>query len=156
MNALAQPGKYLTFLIGKEEYGIQISKAREIIKMMDFTSIPNTQRFVKGVINLRGKIVPIIDLRLKLGLESITYTERTCIIIVDLLMNQIKRQFGVVVDTVSEVVNLQKSELEPPPQYGTLLDTGYLTGMGKVKEKVILLLDIEKVFHDEELVIKIG
>jgi purine-binding chemotaxis protein CheW len=154
MSAFAQPGKYLTFVIGKEEYGIPILKAKEIIKMMDITSIPKSPQFMRGVINLRGKIIPIIDLRLKFILEAKEYTERTCIIVVELLLNQAKRQMGIVVDTVSEVVNFPKNDLEPPPQYGTQLETGYLMGMGKAKEKVVLLLDIEKAFHDEDLVIK--
>lgn len=154
MSTFAQPGKYLTFLIGKEEYGIPILKAKEIIKMMDITSIPKTPPFMRGVINLRGKIIPIIDLRLKFRLEAKEYTERTCIIVVELLMNQTRRQMGIVVDTVSEVVNFPKNDLEPPPQYGTQLEPGYLTGMGKVKDKVVLLLDIEKAFSDEEFVNK--
>jgi purine-binding chemotaxis protein CheW len=154
MSTFAQPGKYLTFLIGKEEYGIPILKAKEIIKMMDITSIPKTPPFMRGVINLRGKIIPIIDLRLKFRLEAKEYTERTCIIVVELLLGQTKRQMGIVVDTVSEVINFPKNDLEPPPQYGTQLETGYLTGMGKIKDKVVLLLDIEKAFSDEDYVIK--
>lgn len=154
MSTIAQSGKYLTFLIGKEEYGIPILKAKEIIKMMDITSIPKTPQFMRGVINLRGKIIPIIDLRLKFRLEAREYTERTCIIVMEMLLSQTKKQLGIVVDTVSEVVNFPKNELEPPPQYGTQLETGYLTGMGKIKDKVVLLLDIEKAFNDEDLVIK--
>lgn len=148
-----QFGKYLTFFIGKEEYGIPIRKVKEIIKMMEITGIPKTPDFIKGVINLRGKIIPIMDLRLKFDLEPIGYTPRTCIVVVELIMEEIKRQFGIIVDTVSEVVNIQKGELEPPPQYGTVLDAGYLTGMGKVKGKVILLLDIEKVFSSQEMIL---
>jgi purine-binding chemotaxis protein CheW len=154
MSTFAQPGKYLTFLIGKEEYGIPILKAKEIIKMMDITSIPKTPPFMRGVINLRGKIIPIIDLRLKFRLEAKEYTERTCIIVVELVLGQTKRQMGIVVDTVSEVINFPKNDLEPPPQYGTQLETGYLTGMGKIKDKVVLLLDIEKAFSDEDYVVK--
>ncbi|MCL6589452.1 MAG: chemotaxis protein CheW [Firmicutes bacterium] len=154
MSTFAQPGKYLTFLVGKEEYGIPILKAKEIIKMMDITSIPKTPQFMRGVINLRGKIIPIIDLRLKFRLEAKEYTERTCIIVVELLLNHAKRQMGIIVDTVSEVINIPQNDLEPPPQYGTQLETGYLTGMGKVKDKVVLLLDIEKAFSDEEFVTK--
>lgn len=154
MSTFAQPGKYLTFWIGKEEYGIPILKAKEIIKMMDITSIPKTPPFMRGVINLRGKIIPIIDLRLKFRLEAKEYTERTCIIVVELVLGQTKRQMGIVVDTVSEVLNFPKNDLEPPPQYGTQLETGYLTGMGKIKDKVVLLLDIEKAFSDEDYVVK--
>lgn len=153
MNPQAQPGKYLTFLIGKEEYGILILKVREIIKIMDITEIPKTRDFMRGVINLRGKIIPVIDLRLKFGLEFKEYNERTCIVIVESVIAQTKKQIGIIVDTVSEVVNIQKSELEPAPQYGTILDVRYLNGMGKVKERVVLLLDIEKTLYDEEIVL---
>ena len=148
-----QGGKFLTFALGNEEYGIPIQKVKEIIGIMDITCIPRTPRFIKGVINLRGKIIPIMDLRLKFGLEEKEYSQRTCIIVVEIIVAEAKRQMGIVVDTVSEVVNIQKGDIEPPPQYGTNLDTKFLTGMGKVKGKVILLLEIEEVLSSEELVL---
>jgi len=147
-----QDGKHLTFSLGNEEYGIPILKVKEIIGMMDITHVPRTPEFIKGVINLRGKIIPIMDLRLKFTMKEKEYNERTCIIVVEVLINGIKRQLGVVVDMVSEVVNIQKSEIEPPPQYGGKIEGGYLTGMGKVKGKVVMLLDIEEIVNCEEFV----
>ena len=148
-----QGGKFLTFALGNEEYGIPIQKVKEIIGIMDITCIPRTPQFIKGVINLRGKIIPIMDLRLKFGLEEKEYNQRTCIIVVEINIAETKRQMGIVVDTVSEVVNIQKGDIEPPPQYGASLDTRFLTGMGKVKGKVILMLDIEQVLNSEEMVL---
>lgn len=148
-----QGGKYLTFTLGHEGYGIAIQKVKEIIGMMDITKIPKTPAFIKGVINLRGKIIPIMDLRLKFDMEEKNYTERTCIIVVDVLVGNDRRQMGVAVDAVSEVVNMQASEIEPPPEYGMHTDTEFLVGLGKVKGKVITILDIEKVLEGEELML---
>ncbi|MCK7467721.1 MAG: chemotaxis protein CheW [Desulfosudis oleivorans] len=110
----AQDGKHLTFSLGNEDYGLPILQVREIIGMMEITHVPKTPEFIKGVINLRGKIIPIMDLRLKFGMKSIDYTERTCIIVVEIKINEIKRLMGVVVDMVSEVVNINQNEIEPP------------------------------------------
>lgn len=145
-------GKFLTFLLGSEEYGIPIQKIKEIIGIMDITNIPRSPAFIKGVINLRGKIIPVMDLRLKFGLTEKEYNQRTCIIVVELELAGSARLMGIVVDTVSEVLNIQKSEIELPPQYGCMVDTAFLTGMGKVKGKVVLLLDIERVLDREEKV----
>lgn len=147
----AQAGKHLTFVLNKEEYGIPINRVKEIIGMMDITSIPRTPKFIKGVVNLRGKIIPLMDLRLKLDMGEQEYTERTCIIVVELNFEGVQRQMGIVVDTVSEVVNIQANELEPPPQYGTQVEGDFLIGIGKVKGKVILLLDIQRVLNPEEM-----
>ena len=148
-----QGGKFLTFTLSYEEYGIPINKVKEIIGMMEITHVPKTPKFIKGVINLRGKIIPIMDLRLKFEMEEKQYTERTCIIVVDIAFEGIKKQMGLAVDAVSEVVNIQTSEIESPPEYGTQSKAGFLTGMGKVKGKVILLLDIETILDNEELAI---
>lgn len=147
----AKEGKFLTFVLGNEEYGIPILKVREIIGLMEITQVPRTPDFIKGVINLRGKIIPVMDLRLKFGLEEKEYNERTCIIVVEIDVAQARRQVGIAVDTVSEVVNIQKGEIEPPPRYGVQIEEGFLIGMGKVKGKVVMLLDIEKVLNSEEL-----
>lgn len=146
-----QAGKFLTFTLGHEEYGIPIHKVKEIIGMMEITHIPKTPEFIKGVINLRGKIIPIMDLRLKFEMEEKQYSERTCIIVVDIHFEGIKKQMGIAVDAVSEVVNIQSSEIEPPPEYGSQSNAEFLTGMGKVKGKVILLLEIEKILSGQEL-----
>jgi purine-binding chemotaxis protein CheW len=146
-------GKFLTFMLGCEEYGISIQKIKEIIGIMDITNVPRSPAFIKGVINLRGKIIPVMDLRLKFELTGKEYNQRTCIIVVELNFADMTRLMGIVVDTVSEVVNIQKSDIELPPQYGSLVDTSFLTGMGKVKGKVVLLLDIDQVLDRDEKVL---
>jgi purine-binding chemotaxis protein CheW len=150
-----QSGKYLTFLLAEEEYGLPIKKVKEIIGIMDITHIPKTPEYVRGVINLRGKIIPVMDLRLKFGLESKEYNPRTCIIVIEIENQEIRRQIGIIVDTVSEVVNVQQGEIEPPPQYGVGAQEaeGFLLGLGKVKGKVILLLDTHKVFGSGDLIL---
>jgi len=145
-------GKYLTFSLKKEEYGIPILKVKEIIGLMEITDVPKTPDFVKGVINLRGKIIPIMDLRLKFMMEEKEYNERTCTIVVETNVNNTKSLMGIVVDTVSEVVNISQNEIEPPPQYGNKVDEDFLLGMGKVKGKVVMLLNIEKIINSEEMI----
>ncbi len=142
-----QEGKYLTFSLGNEEYGIPILKVKEIIGMMEITSIPRAPVFVKGVINLRGKIIPIVDLRLKFDIEEREYTERTCIIVVDIIQNDSNRQIGVAVDAVSEVVNIQNNDIEIPPKYDEGEGEEFLTGIGKIDKKVVMLLNTDKVLN---------
>ncbi len=141
-------GKYLTFLLAGEEYGLEILKVREIIGVMDITPVPQTCNFVEGVINLRGKVIPIINLRNKFSLEKINYDEQTCIIVVDVGM-----LMGIVVDTVQEVHNIPSSNIEPAPRLGSNLDDDFIQGMGKVDNKVKILLDIDKVLNIDELVL---
>lgn len=143
-------GKYLTFCLAGEEYGIEILKVKEIIGMMSITSVPQTPGYVKGVINLRGKVIPVIDLRLKFGMESIAYTERTCIIVVEIRGRDRKIQLGIVVDSVSEVLNVKPEEIEDTPTFGTKLDTDYISGMAKMAEGIKILLDIDRVLSDRE------
>jgi purine-binding chemotaxis protein CheW len=143
--------KFLTFLLGQEIYGLPIKKAKEIIGMMEITHIPKTQGYIKGVINLRGKIIPIVDLRLRFGMVEKEYTDRTCIIVIEAAANDNQRLVGIVVDTVSEVVNIQKGEIEPPPEYDAQIEGNFLMGLGKIKDKVILILDIDKILNREEL-----
>ena len=144
-------GKYLTFALGEEEYGIGILKIREIIGIMPITSVPRTPDFVKGVINLRGKVIPIIDLRLKFGMESMEYTDRTCIIVVEINARDSTIQIGTIVDTVSEVLNIKAEDIEDTPAFGTSLDTEYILGMAKVSGGVKILLDIDMVLNSEEI-----
>ncbi len=140
-------GKYLTFILGEEEYGLDIVKVREIIKIMDITHVPRTPGYFKGVVNLRGKVIPVMDLRLKFGMDAAEYTQETCIIVVEMG----SRQMGVIVDTVSEVLDIGDKDIEPPPSFGKQIDTHFLLGMGKVKEKVEILLDIEKVMSGQDV-----
>jgi purine-binding chemotaxis protein CheW len=147
LDAEARAGKYLTFVLAGEVYGLEILKVREIIGMMDITAIPRTPGFVKGVINLRGKIIPVVDLRLKFGMEAGTRTEETCIIVVDVT----GIEMGIVVDEVSEVLNIASSEIEDAPSFGLGVGTDFILGIGKAGGKVTILLDISKVLTGEEV-----
>lgn len=138
--------KFLTFMLRNEEYGVEILKVREIIGVMDVTAVPRMPRYVKGVINLRGKVIPVVDLRLKFGLEEIAHTEQTCIIVVD-----VGKELGIIVDTVSEVLEIDGNHVESLPSMGGSVDTSFILGMGKVGEAVKILLDIDRVLTSEEL-----
>ena len=144
-------GKYLTFSLLGEEYGIAILKVKEIIGMMPITSVPQTPEFVKGVINLRGKVIPVMDLRLRFGMDSIDYTERTCIIVVEIAGQTGTVMIGIVVDSVSEVLNIKGEDIEETPTFGTKLNTDYILGMAKMEGGVKILLDIDQVLNSEEL-----
>ncbi|MCP4353964.1 MAG: purine-binding chemotaxis protein CheW [Desulfobacterales bacterium] len=144
-------GKYLTFTLADEEYGIGILKIKEIIGMMPFTAVPQTPHYVKGVINLRGKVIPVMDLRLRFGMEAIDYTDRTCIIVVEISGEASNVMIGIVVDTVSEVLNIKSDDIEDTPSFGTTLDTDYILGMAKTEVGVKILLDIDKVLRTDEI-----
>ncbi len=146
-------GKYLTFTMAEEEYGIGILKIKEIIGMMSFTTVPQTPEFVKGVINLRGKVIPVVDLRLRFGMESIDYTERTCIIVVEIEGTTDTVQIGIVVDSVSEVLNVDVEEIEDTPTFGTKLNTDYILGMAKMEGGVKILLDIDRVLSADDIAV---
>jgi purine-binding chemotaxis protein CheW len=143
-------GKYLTFSLAGEEYGIGILKVKEIIGMMTITQIPQAPGYVKGVINLRGKVIPVIDLRLKFGIESISYTEKTCIIVVEIKSSDRKIQIGIVVDSVSEVRNIKPGDIEDTPTFGARMDTGYILGMAKIEGGVKILIDIDHVLSNRD------
>ncbi len=143
-------GKYLTFALAKEQYGIRIMKIKEIIGLMPITFVPQTPGHVKGVINLRGKVIPVVDLRLRFGLEEAGYTERTCIIVVEAqVASSGTVPIGIVVDGVSEVLNIRAEEIEEAPAFGGSLSTDYILGMAKSGEGVKILLDIDRVLYEE-------
>ena len=145
-NVSELAGKYLTFALGGEEYGLGILKVREIIGLMEITAVPQTPIFVKGVINLRGRVIPVLELRSKFGMESQEYNDRTCIIVAEVAASTGKIQVGMLVDSVSEVLNISAEELEEAPSFGTTqVDTDCILGMGKVKGDVKILLDVDKV-----------
>lgn len=149
---MANDQKLLTFSLGEEGYGISILKVKEIIGMLDITPVPRTPDFIKGVINLRGKIIPVMDLRVKFGMEEKEYNERTCIIVVEVNLKGTERLLGVVVDMVSEVVTISSDQIEPPPEYGMKLEHNFILGIGKIKERVVIILDIDEVFLCEEII----
>jgi purine-binding chemotaxis protein CheW len=150
-TADGREGKYLTFTLAGEEYGIGILKVREIIGMMPITSVPQSPDFVKGVVNLRGKVIPVIDLRLRFGMPAMDYTERTCIIVVQIDLPDTSLNIGIVVDSVSEVLNVVGGNIENTPTFGTQLNTSYILGMAKIDSGVKILLDIDKVLTENEI-----
>ena len=151
-SMIMKTGKYLTFTLEDETYGIGILKVKEIIGMMPITSVPQTPEFVKGVINLRGKVIPILDLRLKFSMEPVPYSERTCIIVVEIDSDESTVLIGVVVDAVSEVLNIREEEIEPTPKFGTRLNTEHILGMAKMEGGVKILLNIDQVLSADEIV----
>jgi purine-binding chemotaxis protein CheW len=147
----ARSGKYLTFQLGREEFGIRVLKVREIMGILEITAVPQTPAHVKGVVNLRGKVVPVIDLRLKFGLQAADYTQRTCIIVTQVKGESGLILMGVIVDGVSEVLNLAPADIEDTPDFGEEIAGSYLLGLAKVKGKVKILLDIDRVLSNQDL-----
>lgn len=150
-SAYGKSEKYLTFHLAGEQYGVDILKVREIIGMMDITKVPRTAVFVRGVINLRGKVIPVIDLREKFGMETIEDTDQTCIIVVEIYYENSSLQMGIVVDTVSEVLDISAADIEDTPSFGTAVETDFIKGIAKTKDGVKILLDIEKVLTFGEM-----
>ncbi len=145
-------GKYLTFQLKGEVYGLEILKVQEIIGLMKVTRVPRAPEFVRGVINLRGKVIPVVDLRLKFGLEATADTEKTCIIVVQVAQPAGgKVTMGIIVDEVSEVLNIAGDQIEPAPEFGAAVDTAFILGMGKVAQKVVMLLDVDKVLSSSQV-----
>jgi purine-binding chemotaxis protein CheW len=144
-------GKYLTFSLGGEDYGIGILKVKEIIGLMPITRVPRTPDFIKGVINLRGKVIPIMDLRLRFGMEPKEYNDRTCIVVVEIASAAGSVLMGLVVDSVSEVLNIKQDDIEETPSFGTNINTDYILGMAKAERGVKILLDIDRVMKAEEI-----
>lgn len=144
-------GKYLTFQLAGEIYGLEILKVQEIIGIMDVTRVPRTPDFVRGVINLRGKVIPVIDLRRKFEMESKEDTERTCIIVVQVDRGGRQVTMGILVDEVSEVLDVKAEQIEDSPEFGAGVNTDFIMGMGKVMEKVVMILDVNQVLTENDL-----
>jgi len=149
MSELA--GKYLTFFIGEETYGLEILKVQEIIGMQELAKVPRTPEYVKGVFNLRGKVIPVVDLRLKFGMEEQKRTRHTCIIIVNVQNEGKEVNMGTIVDQVSEVAEISGDEIEPAPSFGNQVATNFIMGMTKTKDSVKILLDIDKVLAEGDI-----
>jgi purine-binding chemotaxis protein CheW len=151
VNTDLRAGKYLTFRLGNEEYGLEILKVREIIGLMDITKVPQTPHYIRGVINLRGKVIPVIELRSKFNMEVIDDTEQTCIVVVEVESGEKSIQTGIVVDSVSEVLDISEKQIEDAPEFGAGVDIDYIRGIGKIKDEVKILLDIDKVIDIGEI-----
>jgi purine-binding chemotaxis protein CheW len=145
MNAKA--GQYLTFQLMSEQYGVPIETVREINRVGEITPVPKTADFVKGVMNLRGKIIPVVNLRVRFGMASQDYTRDTCIIVIDTDIGQV----GMIVDSVKEVVDLHEAQIEPPPMLGNDRTLTFVRGMGKIEQRVIILVDVVSAFSSEQL-----
>ena len=155
-DMVALAGKYLTFKLDEEEFGLEILKVQEIIKMMDVTRVPRTPSFVRGVINLRGKVIPVVDLRLKFEMETREETDKTCIIVVTVNRSNGAVVMGAIVDEVSEVMDVDAANIEPPPSFGGAVDTSFILGMGKIGERVVTLMDVDRVLADGDVELMAG
>lgn len=144
-------GKYLTFLLGEEEYGLEILKVQEIIQMQKVTRVPSAPQFVRGVINLRGKVIPVVELRSKFGMPTQQDTEKTCIIVVMFQVAGHSVTMGVIIDEVKEVLDIEAEQIEETPSFGASIDTQFIMGIGKVGENVKMLLDIDQVLSGSEI-----
>lgn len=137
--------KFLAFYLDEKNYAFQILKVNEVIQLPDITPMPKTAEYMKGVMNLRGQIIPIIDLRLALNMEKVEYDKQTCVIIVKMEVGNLEKMVGFIVDCVSEVFEIETANIELPPSYGEKLNNDFLRGIGKVKDKIVMLLDIDKI-----------
>lgn len=144
-------GKYLTFRLSAEEFGVEIVKVQEIVGVINVTRVPQTPAYVRGVINLRGRVIPVVDLRVKFGMERIDDTDRTCIVVVQITRDFHEVTMAVIVDEVSEVLDVKEDEIDAPPEFGSNVDTGFIIGMGKVNDKVLMLLDIDMILSSREI-----
>ena len=149
----ATAGKYLTFKMAGEEYGLEILKVHQIIGMIPVTHVPRMPEFIRGVINLRGKILPVVDMRLKFGLESMEDTPRTCIIVLQIPHEQESLTMGIIVDEVSEVMDINTEQVEATPGFGANIPTDFLLGIGKMEDKIVMLLDVDKVLTTGEMAV---
>lgn len=147
----AQEGKYLTFALGKEEYGLEILKVREIIGYMSITAVPRTPEFVKGIINLRGQVIPVIDLRLRFGMAQADIIEQTCIIVAEINQNGRTFNAGLIVDRVQEVLDIDGKNIEETSALGSAIQTDFILGIGKVENAIKILLDIDQVLGEIQL-----
>ncbi len=150
-KSITEIGQYLTFKLSDEIFGVDVSQVREILDYIKITKVPQTPAFMCGVINLRGSVVPVVDMRLKFGMPKTEQTVNTCIVVLEVNLEGENTVLGAMVDSVQEVFELSPSEIEPAPRMGSKLKTGYIKGMGKRDDNFIILLDIDKVFSLEEL-----
>lgn len=143
--------QYLTFILDEEVFALEIGKVREVLDFTTLTKVPQTPDFMRGVINLRGSVVPVVDMRLKFGMDKTEQTVNTCIIIAEIELDGDTTVLGALADSVQEVVELNQGQIEPAPKIGTRLKTEFIRGMGRQEDRFIILLDIDKVFSTDEL-----
>jgi len=148
---ITEKATFLTFTLNREIFAIQVANVREVLDLAEITVVPRTPKFMRGVINLRGRVVPVVDMRIKFDLPAVQDTVDTCIIVVEVNFDDEKMVIGALADSVEEVFELGEEEIEPPPSIGSSLDSEFIRGMGKLGEKFIVILDIDKVFSVDEL-----
>jgi purine-binding chemotaxis protein CheW len=146
-----QAKQYLTFRLGDEVFALEIGKVREVLDFSGVTKVPQTPDFMRGVINLRGSVVPVVDMNLKFGMGSTEKTVNTCVIIVEITVDTETTVVGALADSVQEVLDLEAEEIEPAPRIGTRLNTDFIKGMGKQGEEFLIILDIDRIFSSQEL-----
>ena len=151
VESITDVRQYLTFQLGEEVFGLDVSNVREILEFTSVTKVPKTPEFMRGVINLRGSVVPVLDMRLKFGLSITEKTVNTCVVVVEVDFDGERTVIGALVDSVQEVFELEPGQIEPAPKIGIRLDTEFIKGMGKKDDAFIIILDIDKVFTSEEL-----
>ncbi len=150
-NIITKNDQYLTFRLGNEDFALGISRVREVMDYANITKVPRMPEFLRGVINLRGNVMPVIDLRLKLGMSATEKTVDTCIVIMEIMIDGESVEMGVLTDSVQEVIDLDSSMIKPPPRFGTKLDTEFICGMGKHNDNFLIILNIDKVLASDEL-----
>ena len=151
VEGITETSQYLSFMLDEEVYALDINQVREVLDFKDVTKVPRMPDFMRGVINLRGGVVPVVDLRLKFGMTKAEQTVDTCIIIIEISLDGELTLLGAIADSVKEVMNLEPDQIEPAPKIGTRLNTEFIIGMGKKNDDFVIILDIDKVFSSEEL-----
>jgi len=148
---LKQINSYLSFKLGEEEFAAHVSKVLSIMEMTKITKVPKSPEYMKGVINLRGQVLPVVDTRIKFGMSPTEFTKNTCIVVMEVDMEGDHVQVGTLVDSVQEVLEINKDQIQPPPSIGSKYQSQFIYGMAKIDEKFIMLLDMDKVFSAEEI-----
>ncbi len=155
-SEIREAGQYLTFRLGQEIFAIEVAKVREVLDLAPITAIPRTPEFMSGVINLRGSVVPVVDLRLCFEMAKTENTRNTCIVVVEVLLDNDSIVIGALADSVEEVIDLEPEQIQPPPRIGTRIRTDFIRGMGKRETQFIMILDIDRVFSAEDLAMARG
>src|SRR6204780_5968944 len=151
VTEITETRQYLTFKLGNEIFATDVAKVREVLDYTDITAIPRTPDFMSGVINLRGSVVPVVDLRLCFGMSRTDRTRNTCVVVVEVLLDNESTVIGALADSVEEVIDLEPDQIQPPPRIGTHIRTDFIKGMGKREAQFVMILDIDRVFSSEDM-----
>lgn len=152
IDSLSQINSYLSFKLGDDEFAAHVSKVLNILEMIKITPVPRSPEYMKGVVNLRGAVLPIIDTRIKFGMTPTEYTQNTCIVVMDILMDKDTIQLGALVDSVVSVIEIENDHIQPPPSLGSKYKSEFILGVAKIEEHFIMILDMDKVFSSDELI----